>query len=156
MWTVVVLTTPKWKFMAHSSHLWGCTHHPTMTFFFPTWLQPPVCCVVPQPGRRNSPGRGQPAMWPARHSGRDGEWQSVGKTQGRIRICLTNPLAPCFSYSGARPYWAGLSDTKVKVPTILISWAVDLNRGPFCLPLSNVQTLFTGTTWDGVLLALSR
>lgn len=53
---------------------------PTMTFPFPTWLPPPACCVVPQPGKRNSPGREQPAMWPARHSGRGGEWQSTGKT----------------------------------------------------------------------------
>lgn len=65
-----------------------------MTFFFPTWLQPPVCCVVPQPGRRNSPGRGQPAMWPARHSGRDGAWQSVGKTPREDQNLSHRPTGP--------------------------------------------------------------
>lgn len=78
------------------------------TFSFPTWLPPLACCVVPQPGKRSSPGRGQPAVWPARHSGRGGEWQSVGKKNkswGESESASANPLVSYSSSHGVSQYY---------------------------------------------------
>lgn len=106
-----------------------------------TWLLLPACCVVPRPGRRNSPGRGQPAVWPARHSGRGGEWQSGGKPQGTIKLCLTKSTDPIVQLHRSQAVLRSLAlrhyseQNRLGLQDVFHfkSRTVVLKRRPFCL-----------------------
>ena len=122
MWTEVVLTTPgmEGRGTLWYSHLW-MLHPLPDPFFSPTWLPLLACCVVPRPGRRNSPGRGQPAVWPARHSGRGGEWQSVGKTPREDQnLSHQTHWSPTLFLS-----W-GLQPWHMEVPKLGVEWELQL------------------------------
>lgn len=55
----------------------------TLMFQWLTLLLPLACCVAPQLGRRNSPGRGRPARSHAPHWDMGVRWQSEGGQERR-------------------------------------------------------------------------